>query len=49
VGGGGDGGKQGLARILAGHAQELAQGQGRLQFAALLEAGQVGRALGQQA
>ena len=36
--GGLDGREQGLAGILAGHAQELPQGQRRLQFAAALEA-----------
>ena len=44
-----DGGEQGLAGILPGHAQELAQGQRRLQLAAALEAVEVGLDLGQQA
>jgi len=49
VGGGLDGGEHGLARILARHAQELAQGQRRLQLTAALEAAEVGLDLGQQA
>ena len=44
-----DGREQGLAGILAGHAQELPQGQGGLQLAAPLEGVEVGLALGQQA
>ncbi len=44
-----DGGEQGLAGILPGHAQELAQGERRLQLAAALEGVEVGGDLGQQA
>ena len=44
-----DGGEQRLPRILAGHAQELAQGQGGLELAAALEGAEVGVDLGQQA
>src|SRR2546427_1827510 len=44
-----DGGEQGLAGILAGHAQKLAQGQRRLQLAAALEGVEVGLDVRQQA
>jgi hypothetical protein len=49
VGRGLDGREQGLAGILAGHAQELAQGQRRLELPAVLEGAEVGVDLGQQA
>jgi hypothetical protein len=49
VGGGFDGGEQGRTGILPRHAQELAQGQRRLQLAAALEAAEVGLDLRHQA
>ena len=49
MGGGLDGREQRRGRILAGHAQELPQGQRRLELAAALEGREVGVDLGQQA
>ena len=49
VGRGLDGREQGLTGILAGHAHELAEGQGGLELAAALEGADVGVDLGQQA
>jgi len=48
VGRGLDGREQGLAGILAGHAQELAEGQRGLELAAALEGREVDVDLGQQ-
>jgi len=48
VGGGLDGREQGFGRILAGHAQELAESQRGLELAAALESLEVGVDLGQQ-